>query len=485
MIKVIKMFMLICCSYLAVAELKAEGLADKIIDKVVDAYGGKSFLDLKSLNVKDRYKSFRYGQSESPTAVDLVSYRSDNTIDFKGKRKDFKWIRGSSDSFSIQHQIFDGSQGYQLNHNLKTLSANSNLTYASADRRHFYYLDTVLAVLLNENRASVKLLGKENSLAKLVLTISGYEELTLYINEQTGLIEKMSKAYWQAGKFFIYNYSDIKQQKGVSYAASTYVTRGGQPYMISVARELTINPNIADDFILPRNYKENTPTLSFDEMIVEKLADNIYLAGKDWGFSIFLDAGDYFIGTGGYEELARRFSAVQKFSGSNKPLKYQVVSHHHNDHLGGMKEANELGVNFITVKEHQAIIEELAGATIEKSRVTLVESKASFADGKLQVIDFASGHATHNLISYFPQAKLLFTADMFFSRKVTGSPNGGATLQSLNTRLMKEQFDVDYFAGAHSGRVLTAKDFDYALHHIDEAKCPADWQICESFSLTK
>lgn len=457
-----------------------------LMEKVVSAYGGKSFLQLKSLNVKDTYKSFRYGQSESPTAVDLVSYRSDSTIDFINKRKNFKWIRGDKGSFSIQHQLFDGKQGYQLNHNLKTLSMNPNLSYARTDRRHFYYLDTALAVLLNRNLSDAKVIGEEvtfdSTLVKVLLTMQGYEELTLYVDKETGLIVKMSKADWQPGKLFIYNYSAVKQQQEIAFASSTYVTRGGQPYLVSVAREIAINPELSQAFNLPENYQDNAPTLAFSEMMAEQLSDNIYLAGQDWGFSVFLDAGDYFIGTGGYEDLGLRLAAVQKLVGNDKPLKYQVVSHHHIDHLEGMKEANELGVQFISVKEHQAKIKELAYADIAPERFEVVAGKASFADGALKVFDFASGHATHNLVSYFPEAKLIFTADMFFSRKVSGSSSGGETLQLLANRLSEEKYDVERFAAAHSGRVLTAEDFNYALSHEVESQCPKTWQICQGFN---
>ncbi|WP_085299561.1 MBL fold metallo-hydrolase [Cognaticolwellia mytili] len=485
MIKITKILVILGCCIAFVGHANAGSKEDQLIDKVVAAYGGKQLLKVKSLNIKDYYKGFSYGQSHNPTMVDLVSYRSDSMIDLNKKRKDFKWIRGGKSSFSTQHQIFDGNQGYQLNHTLKTLSPNASLTYASADRRHFYYLDTALAILLNENRADAKLLLNEKSIAgseiQLRLTIKGYEELTLYIDEKTGLIAKMSKPHWAPGKLSVYNYSDVKQQQGVRYAGSTYVTKAGQPSFVSISRTLVINPDTSNYFKLPNDYKENAPTLSFSEMMVEKIFDNIYIAGKSWGFSVFLDTGDYFIGTGGYEDLKQRFWAVQKFANMDKPLKYQVVSHHHTDHLEGMKEANELGVTFISVEEHQALIKELAQVDIKQDRFEFVKNKASFANGALQVFDIASGHATHNLITYFSQAKLLFTADMFFSRKVKGSPNGGATLQLLNKRLLKEQLDVDYFAAAHSGRVLTAEDFDYALNHIVKAQCPENWQICEGY----
>ncbi len=486
MIKIIKTLVITayCLSVSHLASAKNNKI--EIIDKVVSAYGGKSFLQLKSLNIKDAYKSFRYGQSESPTAVDMVSYRSDSSIDFIGKRKNFKWIRGDKDGFSIQHQVFDGKSGYQLNHDLKTLSINPNLGYAGADRRHFYYSDIALAVLLNKNIADAKVIAEDvtfdATLVRILLTMQGYEELTLYINKKTGLIVKMSKADWQPGKWFVYNYFAVKQQQGISFASSTYVTRGGQPYMVSTARELIVNPDLRQAFDLPKNYQDSAETLAFTEMMTKRLSDNIYLAGQDWGFSVFLDVGEYFIGTGGYEDLKQRFAAVQELAGKNKPLKYQVVSHHHIDHLEGMKEANELGVNFISVKEHQARIKELAYADIASARFEVVEGKASFADGALQVFDFANGHATHNLVSYFPEAKLLFTADMFFSRKVRGSPTGGETLKLLSKRLLAEKYDVELFAAAHSGRVLTAKDFNYALNHEVKSSCPQAWQICQSFN---
>lgn len=483
--KIITTVILLACYFGDSAVAFASDNKTKIINKVVSGYGEEHFKAIKSINVKDTYKSFRYGQSESPNAVDLVNYRSDSTIDFINKRKNFKWIRGDKDSFSIQHQMFDGKQGYQLNHNLKTLSINSNLSYARTDRRHFYYLDTALAVLLYRNIDDVTVLDDEvtfdSTLFKVKLAMQGYEELTLFINQQTGLIVKMSKPDWQPGKLFIYNYSKVKSQQEVKFATSTYVTRGGQPYMVSVARKLTINPDVSQAFELPDNYQDSAPTLSFSEMMVEKIDDNIYLAGQDWGFSVFLDAGDYFIGTGGYEDLTQRFLAVQKLTGSQKPLKYQVVSHHHIDHLEGMKEAFELGVKFISVQAHQARIKELAYADIAPERFEVVEGNASFANGALKVFDFASGHATHNLISYFPQAKLLFTADMFFSRKVSGSPSGGQTLKLLAERLAEEQIDVELFAAAHSGRVLTSKDFNYALSNTTKSQCPNSWQICHSF----
>ena len=240
-----------------------------------------------------------------------------------------------------------------------------------------------------------------------------------------------------------------------------------------------MNPDVTKAFALPIGYGEESPTLDFAEMAVKKLADGVYLAGKNWGFSIFVDAGDYFIAAGGYAGLTDRFDAVKAFAGTDKPLKYQLVSHHHIDHLGGMKEAAELGATFVTVADHVASIRESAGISIADDRFILVDGTASVADGKAMVVDFPSGHTSHMLVSYFPGSKIAFSADTFFSRQKAGSPSGYDGLDALKKLFADLNLDAQYFAAAHSGRVLTAADMDAALGNVPEdAVCPADWTFC-------
>jgi len=170
---------------------------------------------------------------------------------------------------------------------------------------------------------------------------------------------------------------------------------------------------------------------------------------------------------------------MKAFAGVDKPLKYQVVSHHHIDHLGGMKEAAELGANFVTVKEHVGSVRESAGVEIADDRFILVDGSGSVAGGKVKVMDFPSGHSNHMLVSYIPGAKIAFTADTFFSRQEAGAPSGYKGLKSLKRAFLDYRFDVEHLAAAHSGRVLTAADLDAAINNIaEDAVCPADWGFC-------
>lgn len=454
-----------------------------IIDRTIAAYGGNKLLAIKTMTVEDKYKGFRFGQSHSPEEVDLVDYHSSVSIDLANQRKSFQWIRGNTDYYSIMHQLFDGSKGYRIDHRARRLSESSSLSYATADRRHLYFLDTALVLMLHKVREQASYVGfvsfRGVNHDKISLTAEGHPQMTLYIDQETGLISKMQRPHWQPGQFYNYNFSLYEQKQGIQYASSTYVTRNGQPYNISTSRKVKFNTNIDKLFELPSDYGEEAPSIDFSEMSVNKIADNTYLAGKNWGFSIFVDAGDYFIAAGGYAGLTERFQAVKDFLGIDKPLKYQVVSHHHLDHIGGMKEAEALGVTFITVKAHIDSLLQIIEKDLPASRFAIVDNIASFADGLLKVIDYPNGHSTHNLMSYFPASKTFFSADFYYSRQQQGAPDGHEGLKKFEAKLRKNGLDVKYFAAAHSGRVLTAADFETSLRQIGKPSvCPKDWAIC-------
>ena len=471
-----------CLAMLAPASLAGDA-EDALIDKIVAAYGGNALLSLKTLRINDQYKGFRYGQSVSPNEIDLSHYNALVTVDFQNRRKALQWVRGAQPDISLQHQMFDGKQGYNFDHTAQTFAANGGITYASADRRVSWLLDAVLARMIAGERTKAVYQGEETYIGsaheKISFQADGFPEMTLYVDTESGRISKMQRAHWVAGQYFNYQFSSYKQQDGIIYAGSTYVTRGGQPFEIVTSRVVRINPDLTDAFDLPVGYGEEKPTIDFSEMTVKKLADGVYLAGQNWGFSIFVDEGDYYIAAGGYEGLKDRFEAVKAFVGVDKPLKFQVVSHHHIDHLGGMKEAAELGATFVTVKEHVDSIRASAGIELADDRFVLVDGSGSIAGGKVKVVDFPTGHTSHLLVSYVSGAKVAFTADTFFSRQEAGAPGGYEGLNAFRKMFEDHKLDVEYIAAAHSGRVLTSADLDAAINNIPGREvCPTDWIFC-------
>ena len=457
----------------------AQSQLDQLIDKTISAYGGDKLRSLKTLKLVESYQQFDYGQSHHPSEVDREPGVFELSIDFTRRQKDFRWVMGDKTGFSTRHWLYDGRQGYRIGHATRSIAVSEGIDFAGVDRRYGQVLDTLLVKMLDDHRQSVAWAEKPLLDGKAVtFSTSDEQTFTLYIDPQTGYVMHMSRDGWQPGQPFIYHYANHRRRQGLAYAGDTYLTDAGEPRYVTRTREVQFNPAVADEFVAPTDYTALAKRLSFPDMVVNKLADNIYQAGKRWGFSIFIDAGEYFVAAGGYEGLTERFEAVKKASGIDKPLKYMVASHHHDDHLEGMNEAAQLGALFVAAADHVPSIRAVVEAPLGDDRFVTGAEFARRTAGLVKVVDYPSGHANHNLMTYVPAARLLFSADTYASRAESGAPNGHRGLKKLAALLNEKGVEVEQFAASHSPRILTDEDFRASLQKIVTPVCPADWQSC-------
>lgn len=205
-----------------------------------------------------------------------------------------------------------------------------------------------------------------------------------------------------------------------------------------------------------------------------------WIRGEGWSFSIFYDAGDYYVASDGYKDLTERFDKVKTYTGKNNPLQYQVVTHHHLDHLGGMNEAEKLGVTFVAANDHIETIQSMVDKPLTDDRFLLINSSTSIANDMVQAVDVPSAHASGHITVYFKEAKTLFTADTYLSRQESGVPNGHDGLARIKSTLAQKDIVPEHFAAAHSGRVLTKDEFHQSLQkRAGPSVCPSDWDICK------
>jgi metal-dependent hydrolase (beta-lactamase superfamily II) len=66
---------------------------------------------------------------------------------------------------------------------------------------------------------------------------------------------------------------------------------------------------------------------------------------------------------------------------NHKQLRYQVVTHHHQDHLGGLNEAIDLGATLVTVEDNVNAITDL-GLDIRK--ITIAHGARVFTVNDMQ-----------------------------------------------------------------------------------------------------
>jgi glyoxylase-like metal-dependent hydrolase (beta-lactamase superfamily II) len=484
-IRLIKVFkVVICVTTVAISSFStAANKTELIINLVMTTYGGEKFRKIKTIQLTDQFKTFRDGQSYSPQEIDIEHNYADVFIDVEKMRKNFRWIIGDKDDYSIRHWLFDGKDGYAISHASQTQSINDMVSYDFADRYHSHLLDTVIIQALITNRADATWLGEVNFFGqrhdRLRFRFSDNIEAELYINQKSGYLTYMEKTSDNAKRTLRYHYKGHKKQQGIAFAKDVHVTRGGNPNIVVTDRQVKFNKPIGNGFDLPKDYGASPASMDMSVMTIEEVMTGVYLVGQNWGYSVFVDVGDHFIAAGGYSELTERFNALKSFAKVDKPLQKMVVSHHHNDHIGGLAEAIKLGATLIAVEQHVNSVKGVVETPLNDAHFSLVENKASFANGQVVVFDMPSGHTSHNLMTYIPAAKLLFSADTYFSRQQNGAPFGGAHLQKINDRLTSLQLPVEKFAAAHSARILTAEDFLTSITKTIESVCPTSWQICQ------
>jgi len=471
----------LCSTFAAMATTKQ---ASQVIDKVIATYGGENLQNIQSIEWQDQFSSFRYGQSYRPEEIDIENNYTDVFVDFANKRKSFRWVIGDKQSYRIRHWLFDGNTGYDITHARHSIAQNDSMSFDSADRRHSYLLDTYIIQALWINRATATWIGETEYLGythdRLLFTIAGNTEVELYIHQQSGYLSYMEKDQKNAKQTLRYHYKSHKKQQGIVYAQQAHLTRGGQPNRVVSSRKVVFNQQATEVFKLPSDYNEFPATMDMSKMSVQEIAKGVYLAGQDWGYSVFVDVGKGFIATGGYSGLSERLKAVKSFANVDKPLLKLVVSHHHIDHLGGVSEALKLGAKLIVVEQHINSVSDEVGQELTREHIDIVERISSFADGQVVVFDLPNSHSSHNLMTYIPAAELLFTVDFYYSRQLSGSPSGGVHLENLTNKLNTLNFSVEKFAAAHSARVLTGDDFATSITTIIEPVCPNDWIICHA-----
>lgn len=456
---------------------------EKLIEKIIIAYGGEALTASKSLTVVNNNRNINIGQSADPAETNIAISKARLVIDFENQRKSFEnWTKNRGGIF-LNQAMFDGETGYAINHGTKTSSANPGLTFDAVGGGTMRTMDTTLVMVLLENRDNAvrgeDVRYRNRSHETITFPMAGSPDLTIFVDKETGLINKMTRENPAVGTLQ-YVFTNHKMEDGVTYAAQSSFLIAGQPNTMTVERSIIVNGDISSDFEIPTGYTEQGANIDTSEMMVRELADGIFYAGQNGGFSIFVDAGNHFVAAGGYAGLTARFDAVKAAAGVDKPLKQQIVTHQHSDHIGGMGEAATLGADFVTVTEHVGSIQGQFPAALPEGRFELVDGMTSLAGGRVKVHDISTAHADHYLLVYVPEIGLVFSADHFSTNLEQGLPSANNNMATFRTAVEALDLEINSFLGAHGTRPLTMQDLRAATEGYREVECPGNRAICSN-----
>jgi glyoxylase-like metal-dependent hydrolase (beta-lactamase superfamily II) len=136
---------------------------------------------------------------------------------------------------------------------------------------------------------------------------------------------------------------------------------------------------------------------------------------------------------------------------TDRPLKYVLNTHQHDDHAGG--DAKMLPIAEVIahrnaranrVAKKQPFFEDTPGTPIGLPRVTFSDQASVFLGGKeVRALHFGRGHTNGDAIVYFPEERVVHTGDLFLAAR---QAPGRATNAAANRPVSVPIF-VDYAQG--------------------------------------
>lgn len=288
--------------------------------------------------------------------------------------------------------------------------------------------------------------------------------MSLYFDKETHLLSRSERVLPPFGQVD-YRFTDYEAVDGIPFCKTFKLFVNDEPNLYIDIKSTQVNQPIGQYAVVPQNLKRvevapPPPT----EVEVQEIKEGVFLIGSGNTYAMFVEMADYVIAVGGTAGIPERITALREVV-KDKPIKYGVMTHHHNDHVLGVPAYQGEDAVVLTVKENEAVMR-AAATDADSLKLQFVEDRYVFDDGsrKLEIIDIGpTPHVEHLLVAWLPEEGILFEADHF------PNPTNGqmAPAQPVTVRLaeaIEEQgLDVKIIVGTHSPRIASIDDLRSAL----------------------
>lgn len=447
--------------------------ARPILDRAVAALGGaKELRAIENVTFRVEGESVHRNQSKRTFMAERTPYKAAYIVDAKNTRfrqqqdgwfpGGFHWVNG----FAINK-----AEGVNWDVLRGVMNPIPNVPPTNFRTRlrmvpHFIILNALDRSSRLRYLGSATFDGRGHS----VLSYANEDglEISLYIDDKTSLLSKIETLATDVYFGDIVNetvFTGYRQDGGRMIPTARIDRRGGEPVGDVKYLDVVFNATLTDDsFKLPDGLK--APAAPPATQASVKYTDNIYTVSAS-GYNVlavgFKDHVFVMETPNGDNTSKQAIAEIRKlFPG--KPIKYVAVTHHHDDHAGGIRTYIAEGATLLGLPGERTFFEKVVKSTftidpdalmlnpqplkweaIEKGRRVLTDGATT-----VELIDIGpGGHTDEMLVAYFPSEKMVFQGDLL-NRPANNDP---ATINDTTVHFSKwldaSKLEVERVIGVH------------------------------------
>ena len=449
--------------------LRAVNKANEVIDAAIQAHGGAEAIDgVQTFTRKTTFKNSAVGQSLRPGQPwDQNESQNFAAIDLENEIYYTK-AKGEGGGFTFSNAtLINGEDSYQMDFRRGTAAPIAQPNYDNASGPTIRVTPVLLMKQLMARRQTSHWLGVEDvdgrphDIITLVMEVG--PALSMYFDQETHMLNRMERVLPPFGQVE-YLFQDYAMVDGVAVNANFTLLVNGDVNILMEDMIQRVNVPI-DQYVAVPSKLQKIAAVTPNEFGSEEIDEGVFLVGGNGAYSLFVEMDDHIVAIGGTQGVADRNAEILGQI-EDKPIRYGVLTHHHNDHIPGTADYAAEGITVITFEDNAEVVRAAAGGN--DVELQFVEDRLTLGSGDRRVELYNIGptpHVENMLIAYLPKEGIIFEAD-HFPQPQTG-PMGPAVPATKAFARALDELGLRYnrIVGAHSPRIGTPADLQAMLEH--------------------